>query len=206
MEPLTARQAQVLEIIQTFSQEAGYPPSIRELGRALKLRSLRGVTIHLDALVRKGYLHRSRRARGLRLTTAAQPARSIPLPVVGRIAAGQPVLAEGTIEDQVAVDQRFVPTPGCFLVRVHGDSMVEAGIHHGDFVVVQPQPVARHGEIVAVLLDGEATVKRWYRDGAQIRLQPATQTFKPILLHESELASRDIRLLGRVASVLRRMV
>ena len=228
---LTARQQEVLKFIQQFDRTEGYPPTIREIGRALGIRSLRGVTVHLDALVRKGQLQRNRRARGLRLARrAAAPGAElsagtalwsagsvVALPLVGRIAAGQhpalnrapvrpsgqPILAEALPEESMVVDRRLAP-PGCFVVRVHGESMVGAGIHHGDYVIVRPQATAQNGEIVAVLIEGEATVKRFFRDRHLIRLQPENPAIKPLIFREADLAGRDIRVLGRVVGLMRK--
>ena len=138
---LTHRQRQVLKMIQKHMREQGAPPTIRELREGLKLKSLRGVTIHLDALARKGYIDRSRQARGIRLkggevpSTGLDPITPIPylLPVLGRIAAGEPILAEQHVEERLAVDPRWVPGPGCFALRVHGESMIEAGIEDEDY-------------------------------------------------------------------------
>ncbi len=207
---LTARQRQVLQLIRRHLSEQGAPPTIRELREGLSLKSLRGVTVHLDALVRKGYIVRSRQARGIRLTRrdgpAAAPVTPIPylIPVLGRIAAGQPMLVEAqAAEERIAVDPRWVPGPGCFSVRVHGDSMVNAGIHSGDYAVVRPQPDADNGQIVAVLIEGEATVKRFYRErGGRIRLQPENPAVDPIFLSPKD---RSIRILGRVVGLFRKL-
>lgn len=209
---LTPRQDEVLRFIRQFCRAEGYPPTIREIGRGVGIRSLRGVTGHLEALVRKGYLRRGRQARGLKLLVEGERSRPVTLhpspvslPLLGRIAAGQPVLAEGTEEGQVVVDRRLAPTPGCFVVRVHGESMTGAGILHGDFCVVRPQPVASNGEVVAVLIDGEATVKRFYRERGVVRLQPENPAVQPLRFREADLAGRDVRVLGRVVGVLRKL-
>lgn len=205
----TPRQRQVLQMIRRHLAEQGAPPTIRELREGLALKSLRGVTIHLDALARKGYIQRSRLARGIRLLAAAghgpTPVTPVPilLPVVGRIAAGQPLLAEEHIEERLAVDPRWVPGPGCFAVRVHGESMIGAGIADGDYVVIRPQAEADSGQIVAVLIDGEATVKRFYRlRGGRIRLQPENPAVEPIFVHPRD---RSIRILGRVVGLFRKL-
>jgi repressor LexA len=202
-EVLTRRQRQVLELIQRLSRKIGAPPTIRELKEGLKLNSLRGVTIHLDALVRKGYIERSRLARGIRvLGSGGQGWDPVFIPVVGRIAAGQPILAEQNIEERIAVDRRWVTAPGCFAVRVHGDSMVGAGIMEGDYVVVRPQQTAENGEIVAVLIDGEATDKRFYREqGGRIRLQPENPAVEPIFIQPRR---ENIQILGKVVGLFRR--
>lgn len=213
METLTERQRQVLILIRRQIAVRGAPPTIRELREGLKLKSLRGVTIHLDALVRKGYIERSRQARSIRILKheIASPLGKLGarndltylVPVLGRIAAGEPILAEQHIEERIAVDPRWVPTPGCFSVRVHGQSMRDAGIHDGDYVVVRPQPTAENGQIVAVLIEGEATVKRFYRDrGTRIRLQPENDAYEPIFVHPGK---SSIRILGKVVGLFRRL-
>ena len=210
-ETLTSRQKQVLQLIRRHLSVSGAPPTIRELREGLSLKSLRGVTVHLDALVRKGYIHRSRNARGIRLLrevrkTPRELASVTPvptlIPVVGRIAAGAPLLAEQHIEERLAVDPRFVPGPGCFAVRVHGDSMINAGISDGDYIMVRPQPEADNGQIVAVLIEGEATVKRFYRERGRIRLQPENPAFEPIFLNPRD---QSVRIVGKVVGLFRKM-
>ena len=175
------------------------------------MKSLRGVTVHLDALVRKGYIQRSRNARGIRLLREGAPREQLApvtplptlIPVVGRIAAGAPLLAEQHIEERLAVDPRFVPGPGCFAVRVHGDSMINAGISDGDYIMVRPQADADNGQIVAVLIEGEATVKRFYREkGGRIRLQPENPAVDPIFLNPRD---QSVRILGKVVGLFRKM-
>ena len=209
---LTSRQKQVLHLIRRHLVSSGAPPTIRELREGLSLKSLRGVTVHLDALVRKGYIQRSRNARGIRLLresgsgprelAAVTPVPTL-IPVVGRIAAGAPLLAEQHIEERLAVDPRFVPGPGCFAVRVHGDSMINAGISDGDYVMIRPQQEADNGQIVAVLIEGEATVKRFYRErGGKIRLQPENPALEPIFLNPRD---QSVRILGKVVGLFRKM-
>jgi repressor LexA len=213
--PLTQRQKQVLEMIRRHLLSCGAPPTIRELRRGLSLKSLRGVTIHLDALARKGYIQRSRNARGIRLMegrvrippVGGEEAEITPvpnlIPVLGQIAAGQPLLAEQNVEERLAVDPRWIPAPGCFAVRVHGESMVGAGISDGDYIIVYPQPEAENGQIVAVLIEGEATVKKFYREkGGRIRLQPENPAMEPIFVHPRD---QSVRLLGKVVGLFRKM-
>lgn len=210
-QPLTERQREVLALVKRLFLKQGAPPTIRELKEGLKLRSLRGVTIHLDALVRKGYLSRSRKARGIRILErvpvqgsgpSLAPIEPIYLPVVGRIAAGQPILAEQHIEERLAVDPRWVPGPGCFAVRVHGESMIGAGIMDGDYVVVRQQPTAENGQIVAVLIEGEATVKRFFGErGGRIRLQPENPAIEPMFIHPR---SQSVQILGKVVGLFRK--
>ncbi len=202
-ESLTHRQRQVLHLIQRHVTEKGAPPTIRELREGLHLKSLRGVTVHLDALVRKGVIERSRQARGIRVMGEEAPIHPITIPVVGRIAAGQPILAEQHIEERLSVDPRWIPGPGCFAVRVHGESMINAGIRDGDYVVVRPQPDAENGQIVAVLIEGEATVKRFYRErGGRIRLQPENPTMEPMFIHPGRTS---VQILGKVVGLFRKL-
>ena len=208
-EPLTPRQKQVLNLIRRHLSSDGAPPTIRELREGLALKSLRGVTVHLDALVRKGYIQRSRHARGIRLLREAPrelaSVTPVPvlIPVVGRIAAGAPLLAEQHIEERLAVDPRWIPGPGCFAVRGHGDRMINAGISDGDYVVVRPQQEADNGQIVAVLIEGEATVKKFYRErGGRIRLQPENPVLEPMFIHPKD---QSVRILGKVVGLFRKM-
>ncbi len=200
---LTRRQRQVLNLIQRHVAQEGAPPTIRELREGLRLKSLRGVTVHLDALVRKGVIERSRQARGIRLLGEEAPVHPITIPVVGRIAAGAPILAEQHVEERLSVDPRWVPSPGCFAVRVHGESMIGAGIMDGDYVVVRPQPDAENGQIVAVLIEGEATVKRFYRERrGRIRLQPENPSIEPMFIHPGRTT---VQILGKVVGLFRKM-
>lgn len=217
---LTHRQKQVLHLIRRHLTAEGAPPTIRELMEGLQLKSLRGVTVHLDALVRKGYIARSRQARGIRLLRhtvrpkSFDPVRPEPveggrndltcsIPVVGRIAAGSPILAEQNIEERLSVDPRWVPSPGCFAVRVHGESMVGAGIMDGDYVVVRPQPAAENGQIVAVLIEGEATVKKFYQEkGGRIRLQPENPAIEPMFISPKH---KSVQILGKVVGLFRKL-
>lgn len=211
MKKLTLRQQEVLRAIERAISRQGAPPTIRELMEDLRLKSLRGVTIHLDALQEKGYIKRSRQARGIRLLKRGKSDRAllqaptpVPtlVPVLGRIAAGQPILAEQRVEEHIAVDPRWLPAPGCFAVRVHGDSMIGIGIENGDYVVIRPQPDAEPGEVVAVLVDGEATVKRFYRErGGRIRLQAENPRVEPIFLDPRQTPTR---ILGKVVGLYRK--
>ena len=203
--PLTERQRQVLELIRQQLARNGAPPTIRELREGLHLKSLRGVTVHLDALVEKGYIERTRNARGIRLIPQSEDEGIQPVyvPVLGRIAAGQPILAEQNIEERLALDPRWVSWPGCFAVRVHGESMIQAGIMNGDYVVVRSQANAENGEIVAVLIEGEATVKKFFRErGGRVRLQPENSAQEPIFVNPRD---RSIQILGKVVGLFRKM-
>ena len=205
---LTERQRRVVHAIRAWITEHGYPPTIRELGKLLGIKSLRGVTTHLDAIAKKGHLTRKRSARGIRLlqesglyTTAHY------VPIVGRIAAGTPILAEEQLEGQLLIDASLLgqhdadQTPQHFALRVRGMSMQEAGILEGDYVIVRQQPSADNGEVVAVRLGDEATVKYFFKESDRIRLQPANPTVEPILVDPQQ----PIEILGKVVAVFRKL-
>jgi repressor LexA len=212
-EGLTPRQRRVLEVIREWVERFGYPPSVREIGEAVGLTSTSSVAHQLRVLERKGYLRRDPnrpRAVGVRPADAAPEdtedildgaaARPSPVfvPVVGRIAAGGPVLAEQTIEDVFPLPKEIVGEGALFLLRVSGDSMVEAAITDGDWVVVRQQPDAENGDIVAAMIDGEATVKTFKRRDGHIWLLPHNPAYQPI-------SGDEAIVLGRVVAVLRRL-
>lgn len=202
---LTTRQHAVLETIRSWIRERGYPPTIRELGKHLGIKSLRGVTTHLDAIAKKGFLKREPRARSISLLDLVAPfERAIRVPIVGRIRAGAPVLAQEHVEGHVVVDGSWmggsqVQAADHFALRVHGDSMITAGILDGDFVIVRQQPTAEPGDIVVALLGDDATVKRFFKDGERIRLQPAHPTMAPIFVDPPQ----PFAILGKVVAVFR---
>ena len=199
---LTARQQAVLQYVVQYIQEIGYPPSIREIGENFGIRSLRGVTVHLDALQRKGYIERANTPRSIRITHPAyQPGLKVTmLPLVGQIAAGAPILADENVEDLVPVPSEMVRNiAGAYILRVRGDSMSAEGINPRDLVVVKPQETASHGDLVAVLLGDEATIKRIHYDKDRIRLMPSNPAYDPIELSEGD----EPRVLGKVVGLLR---
>lgn len=216
---LTSRQRLVLECIRASVSERGYPPSMREIGAAVGLTSPSSVKHQLVALERKGFLRRDpNRPRAIEIVSPddaqvvspldRQPAgrdsedaydeRPVPsyVPVVGRIAAGGPILADQVVDDVFPLPRQLVGDGELFLLRVQGDSMVDAAICDGDWVVVRRQPVAENGEIVAAMLDGEATVKTLKRSQGHQWLLPQNSSYEPIL-------GDDAQILGRVVSVLR---
>lgn len=208
---LTPRQRRVLEVIKESVERRGYPPSMREIGDAVGLTSTSSVAHQLASLQRMGYLRRDPnrpRAVEIRLPEGAnadeppEPDASLPppayVPVVGRIAAGGPVLAEQAVEDVFPLPRQLVGEGTLFLLRVAGDSMVEAAITDGDWVVVRQQPAAENGEIVAAMIDGEATVKTFKRRDGHVWLLPANAAYEPIRGDEATV-------LGRVVAVLRRV-
>jgi repressor LexA len=220
---LTARQRRVLEVIRDSVEQRGYPPSVREIGQAVGLTSTSSVAHQLTTLERKGFLRRDPnrpRAVDVRppepapLPGAVRPAAAPTaedeaverfahpapayVPVVGRIAAGGPVLAEEYIEEVFPLPRELVGTGTLFLLRVVGDSMIDAAIADGDWVVVRQQQVAENGEIVAALIDGEATVKTYRRRDGHVWLIPHNPAYAPI-------PGDDAKILGRVVTVLRKM-
>ena len=202
---LTKRQHAVIDAIRNWIREHGYPPTIRELGKQLGIKSLRGVTTHLDAIAKKGFLKRESRARSIRLSEVMDPfERALRVPIVGHIQAGKPVLAEEQVQGHVVVDASWVgATPSAdsphFALRVQGESMINAGILDGDYVIVRQQQTAESRDIVVALLEDEATVKRFMKDGDQIRLQPEHPTMEPILVSPG----MSFAILGKVVAVFR---
>ncbi|AXB43983.1 repressor LexA [Amycolatopsis albispora] len=206
-ESLTVRQSQVLEVIRAWVDRFGYPPSVREIGEAVGLNSTSSVSHQLRALQRKGYLRRdANRPRAVGVLAAdAEPGTPIEqmpkpayVPLVGRIAAGGPVLAEQSIEDVYPLPKDIVGEGDVFLLSVTGDSMVDAAITDGDWVVVRQQPTANNGEIVAAMIDGEATVKTYKLKDGHVWLMPHNEAYEPI-------PGDDATILGKVVAVLRRL-
>jgi repressor LexA len=191
-QPLTARQQKLLTFVLDHIRGKGHPPTIREIGRSFGFRSTGTVRDHLRALERKGYLRTMRgKSRGL---LPQQWLRA--LPIIGRVPAGGPLLAEENVEGTLDLSREFGGEK-VFALKVHGDSMVEAGICEGDLVVVRAQDHAEAGEIVVALVDGEATVKRFARRAGKPWLQPANPRYEPIAV------GGDTKILGRVIGVIR---
>ncbi len=200
---LTERQREVLEAILRSLKQRGFPPTIRELQEELGVFSPRGVTRHLQALEKKGYIQRDSSARGIRVLRAleGESEEVVYLPLVGRVAAGSPLWAEENVEEWVPVPKQLErQRRNAFLLRVVGDSMVDAHILDGDLVIVHPQPTAEDGEIVVALLEDEATVKRLKKEGRQMFLMPANSKYRPIPVTE------DVSIQGKVIGLLRNCV
>jgi repressor LexA len=199
---LTKRQREIFDYIGTYLSKHGYPPTVREIGKAVGLHSSSTVHAHLAKLESLGVVKRDPskpRALEVLVQRAKKAVRPSGLPLVGQVAAGSPILAEENIEDYLEVPDVVGGEDGDYILRVRGDSMKDAGILEGDFVVVRPTERARDGEIVVALVgDDEATVKRFFREKDQVRLQPENKSMKPI-------RSRDVRLMGRVVGVFRRV-
>jgi repressor LexA len=201
---LTKRQQEIFDFIKRYSAKYGYPPTVRDIGKAVGLASSSTVHAHLANLEKAGLLRRDpSKPRALELLDkAADAVKSVVtsggLPLVGSVAAGQPILAEENIEDYVQVPDAAGGDEGEYVLRVRGESMKNAGILPGDFVVVRPQETAGDGEIVVALVGEEATVKRFFREADHVRLQPENETMAPI-------RSREVRVLGRVVGVFRKV-
>jgi repressor LexA len=201
---LTKRQQEIFDFIKKYSAKYGYPPTVRDIGKAVGLASSSTVHAHLANLEKIGLLRRDpSKPRALELLDrAAEGVKSLVqpngLPLVGHVAAGQPVLAEENIEDYVDVPAVAGGEEGEYLLRVRGDSMKNAGILEGDFVVVRPQETAQDNDIVVALVGEEATVKRFFRENDHVRLQPENSAMEPI-------RSKEVRVLGQVVGVLRKV-
>jgi repressor LexA len=198
---LTQRQEQILKFVGSYGRQHGFPPSVREIGARFELNPAT-VYEHLRALERKGHLHRKpNQSRSMVPAAAPDPtASTTSVPVIGRVAAGTPILAEENIEDRLDLPEPWVPA-GSFLLRIQGDSMRDAHILDGDYVLIRPQPTADNGDIVVALIDEEATLKRYYRTPDRIELRPENPDFQTITLEASE--GRRVAILGRVAGVFR---
>jgi len=198
---LTKRQQEIFDYIRRYGSEHGYPPTVRDIGKAIGLTSSSTVHAHLANLEKVGLLRRDPtkpRALEILVDKAKQAVAPAGLPVVGQVAAGAPMLAEENIEDYVAVPGIAGGDEGEFVLRVKGDSMKDAGILEGDHVVVRRTDSATNGEIVVALVDDEATVKRFFKEEDHVRLQPENEALQPILV-------TDVEVLGRVVGVCRRV-
>lgn len=200
--PISDKQAQILEYIKDQIMEKGYPPAVREICEAVHLKSTSSVHSHLATLEKRGYIRRDpTKPRAieicddnfqmLRTETAS-------LPVVGRVAAGEPILAEQNIESYFPVPAEYVPRGESFVLKVHGTSMINAGIMDGDYIFVSSCRNAENGEIIVALIDDSATVKRFYKEDGHIRLQPENDEMEPIIVE-------DCQILGKVFGVYRVM-
>jgi repressor LexA len=205
---LTKRQQEIFDFIRKYSARYGYPPTVRDIGKAVGLASSSTVHAHLANLEKIGLLRRDpSKPRAIELLdkavgSAVDSVRGIVrgegLPLLGAVAAGQPMLAEENIEEYVSVPQLAGGDAGEYLLRIKGESMKDAGIIDGDYVVVHPQETARDGEVVVALLGEEATVKRFFKESDHIRLQPENETMQPI-------RSKEVKVLGKVVGLLRRV-
>lgn len=223
-EPLTERQEKILSFIKKSIQDQGYPPTIREIGEHFGIRSTNGVNDHLKALERKGYLLRGElksralsvieggRSGGGRFPRISRRELSpvgegevVEVPVVGKVAAGAPILAQENITDHVRIDSMLLGDGGrkVFALRVAGDSMIGDGIFDGDYIFVRKQLQAGAGEIVVAMIEDEATVKRYYPEGDRVRFQPSNPRLQPIYVNRDDF--RETQIIGVVVGVYRKM-
>jgi repressor LexA len=197
---LTKRQKEIFDYIRKYASKQGYPPTVREIGKAVGLHSSSTVHAHLANLEKIGLLRRDpTKPRAIELLKERTRRVISPgVPLVGEVAAGEPVLAEEHIEEYLDVPEMIGGETGDYILQVSGDSMKDAGILAGDYVVVRPADDASNGEIVVALIEDEATVKRFFREKDRVRLEPANKAYKPI-------RTRDARLLGKVVGVFRKV-
>lgn len=215
MEELTDRQREILNYIVKETELRGFPPTIREIGEEMGIASTNGVNDHLKALERKGYLNRgeqqsralvaTKRARMVLGLGAKKDSSIIEIPLLGKVAAGAPLLAAENFEDSVKIDSFFLGGNGkeVFALRVKGESMIEDGIFDGDYLFVKKTPGANPGDIVVALIEDEATVKRYYPEGDRVRFQPANAAMEPIYVRKADF--RSTMILGLVVGVYRQM-
>jgi len=201
MDRLTARQQEVLAIVTRHLETRGFPPTLREIAAELGIKGTLGVLKHLDALERKGFIRKSAgSSRGI--VPAGPAAHAVPLPIAGTVRAGALTLAVEDIEGYVAVDRTRVRGEGCFFLRVRGDSMINAAIREGDLALVRPQQTAENRDIVVAMVEGEATLKRFYRERGRIRLQPENPTMEAIVLPPG---ATDVTIVGKVIGIYREL-
>ena len=207
---ITKRQQQIYEYIKSYQKEKGYPPSVREMAAAVGLSSPSTVHAHLNSLEERGLIKRDKTkpraievfnedGSSVKLATVTEvPSRgTVTLPLVGRVAAGLPILAEQNIEDSFTVPTEIATDACSFVLEVHGDSMINVGIYNGDYIIVREQHSATNGEIVVAMIDGEATVKTFYKEQGRVRLQPENDTMEPIY-------AENPTILGSVVALMRR--
>ncbi|MEB3102714.1 transcriptional repressor LexA [Ferviditalea candida] len=205
MSKISSRQQAILEFIKQEVRDKGYPPSVREIGEAVGLASSSTVHGHLERLEKKGLIRRDpTKPRAIEILNGDDDSAMFPLsvarvPLIGKVTAGMPITATENIEDYFPLPEHFVRDENVFMLSVVGDSMIEAGIHNGDFVIVRQQQTANNGDIVVAMTEeDEATVKRFYKEKDHIRLQPENSSMKPIYLN-------SVTILGKVIGLFREM-
>lgn len=199
MQGLTSRQQKVLDFVCRFRDEYGCPPSLREISEYIGTKGTATARLHLEALERKGYISRRREgARGIALKNTG--ARPVPVPLVGTVRAGQPETAMEEVQGYVSIDPSWLKGEGNFLLRVKGDSMIEAGIFDGDMALIQPMSTAENGQIVVALINDEATLKRFFMDDTCIRLLPENRHMLPIVIRKGDA---EALVIGRLLKTIR---
>ena len=200
--PLTVRQKRIYDFLAGTIQDNGYAPSIPEIGKRFKIASTRGVFDHLKALERKGYIKRigKRAIAILNVNGRSAFPEATEIPILGRIRAGAPILAEENIEGFLPVANEIAGGKEAFALKVKGDSMIEDGIFDGDYVIIRRQETAQDGDIVCALIENEATLKRFHRQGSVVILKPANKNYEPITVSKGEF-----RILGKATGVIRKL-
>jgi len=202
---LTTKQKKVLHFLKSYLQEKGFPPTLREIASHFGLRGPKAPQKTLQILERKGYIRRvpgGSRAIEMLIPPLVHKSQILSLPMVGKVRAGEPILAIENIEGYINLDQSLVSSDDVFLLRVQGDSMIDAHIQDGDFALVKPQPNAENGEIVVALVDDEATIKRIFKKRDLIRLEPANPHMEPIVVRKGE---RRVTIVGKVVGIFRKL-
>ena len=199
--PLTFKQERVLSFLNDYLSRHGYPPTVREITTHLNMAGPHSAKRFLDMLEKKGYIRRvAKSSRAIEIIGAPSPAPVRMVPIIGRVQAGTPLLALENIEGNLALDRSLARWKDVFLLRVIGESMVEAHIEDGDLALVKPQPIVLNGEIAVILLHDEATIKRFFKEKDTIRLEPANASMKPIIIKEG---TEEVSIVGKVVAILR---
>ena len=197
---ITAKQQEILEYIKAQILERGFPPAVRDICEAVHLKSTSSVHSHLETLEKNGYIRRDpTKPRAIEILDDSfnfTRREMVNVPILGRVAAGEPILAEQNIENYFPIPMEYMPNKQTFMLKVKGESMINAGILDGDYVLVEERKTARNGEMVVALVDDGATVKTFYKEEGIIRLQPQNDTMDPIIV-------RDVQILGKVIGVFR---
>lgn len=198
MQELTEKQQRIYNYLESYIGEHSCPPTLREISEHIGLKGTATAMQHLDALERKGFIQRREGSRGIALTK--KTGSSVSVPIVGTIKAGMPALATEDILGFCQIDASWLKGRGNFILKISGDSMRDAGIYNGDYAIIRPQQTAENGEIVVALIDGEATLKRFYHEKDHIRLQPENITMQPIIIREGEA---ETVIAGRLIKTIR---
>ena len=204
---LTSNQKKVLAFLKEFLREKGYPPTLRQIASQFGLKGPKAPQKTLLILEKKGLIKRDHRvSRGIEILDSlpfivSQPGQTLPVPIVGTVRAGEPILAVENIEGYINLDRTFVSSEDVFLLRVQGDSMIDAHIQDGDFALVKPQPNAENGEIVVALIEDEATIKRIFQKGDLIRLEPANPYIEPLVVKKGE---KKVAIVGKLIGIFRK--
>jgi repressor LexA len=202
---LTSTQERVLSFLKDFLEKKGFPPTLREIAFHFGLRGPKAPQKTLTILERKGYIRKipgGSRAIEILSPSPVRLTQIIPIPIIGRVQAGEPVLAVENIEGYIHLDRNLVSSEDVFLLRVQGDSMIDAHIQDGDFALVKPQPNAENGEIVVALIEDEATIKRIFQKRDLIRLEPANPEMEPIIVKKGE---KNVTIVGKVIGIFRKL-